>query len=302
MTFATILVPLDGSPLAERAIPFARGLALAARGRLVLLRVTSIMTESKLEARAYLDAIADRARTNEIAVEAEISVAAEEEVAQAIGRAVREQQAGLIAMSTHGRSGLGRWIYGSVADQVLRSANVPVLLVPAACQAGWPGDRVRRILLPLDGSDLATEALGPAGELADLFGAELLLLQSVELPSYTYVGPFPYPPFDLDAVLAAAQEYLETVAADLRAHGRTVAVRTAAGNPAFIVADTAREQGAEVIAMATHGRTGLARLVMGSVATGTVQRASVPLLLVHPTALDRAESSIAAQDARPAER
>ena len=83
-------------------------------------------------------------------------------------------------MSTHGHGGLGRWLYGSVADEVLRRVPVPVLLVSAVCAQTWAQDQPLRVVAPLDGSDLAEEALGPARDLAATLGNELLLLGVVE--------------------------------------------------------------------------------------------------------------------------
>ena len=148
--------------------------------------------------------------------------------------------------------------------------------------------------MPLDGSTIAEAALGPIGELAAALGAELLLTQVVELPVPMLTDGAVYvPDWDPEEALVSARQYLEDTAADLRAAGRTVRTLAVAGPPsvvsqaARVIADTAAQEGADVIAMATHGRGGLARLVMGSVATGVLQQASVPLLLVRPAAAER---------------
>jgi nucleotide-binding universal stress UspA family protein len=209
-----------------------------------------------------------------------------EEVGAGIVRTGRERGADLIAMSTHGRSGLGRWIYGSVADAVLREAEVPVLLIPAACQHRWPTARQPRILVPLDGSNLATQALGPALDLAELLGAELLLLQAI--PPIPYVEGYYYVVTDQEPELAEAQAALDGMAERLSTDRRKVSARAVLGYPITEIQRIAREEGIDLIAMATHGRGGLARVVMGSVATGTLQRAELPILLVRPTGLREA--------------
>ena len=281
----TMLVPLDGSDLAEQAVPYATRLAKAADARVILAHARNplIMTDAP----AYeLGAVAERARADGVAAETCILDVYRDEVAEVILEAAREQRADLILMSTHGRGGLGRWLYGSVADRVLRSAEMPVLLVPAACRRAWAEDRPLRILVPLDGSPLAEEALDRSAELAETLGAELFLLQVVQIPSYAMYGEaYVYQPFNEEAELANARDYLERVAERLRGDGRTVKTRAILGAPAFDVAKAARDEGVDLIAMATHGYGGLARLVMGSVATGTLQRADVPILLSRPAAV-----------------
>lgn len=298
--FSTILVPLDGSALAERVLPFAVRLARAAKAKLALVRAgvpskgyfpSPGDTGSALarQAESELLAVAETLRKDGVAVETLIYYD-DEDVARAVVQAAGEAGADLIVMSTHGRSGVGRWVYGSVADAVMRYATVPVLLVPAACDREWPVHRGLRVLVPLDGSDVSGEAIPPAVELARVLEAEILLLQVVEPPSYAYASEYPYLTFDVDAELAEARKYLEMVAAELRAGGLVVSVHVASGSPASMIASVARDRGADIIAMATHGRGGLARLVMGSVATGTVQRSSVPVLVVRPSAMRQASA------------
>jgi nucleotide-binding universal stress UspA family protein len=177
-------------------------------------------------------------------------------------------------------------VYGSVADEILRHAEVPVLLIPPTIDHVWPADRPMTILVPLDGSALAEEALASVGLLAERPGARLHLLRVVEPPSYTFYGEgYAYVPLDEAAELQGARDYLNEVAGRLVASGTSVEVEVTIGLPSAVIPRVAQEQQADVIAMATHGRGGLARLVLGSVATGTLQRAHVPLLLTRPTAL-----------------
>jgi nucleotide-binding universal stress UspA family protein len=283
MKLATILVPLDGSALAEHALPYAVHLAWAAGGRLVLIRAAQAAARD--DAEAALAATAGRLVAAGLPVESQVRVG---EAGAVILEAARTGGAGLIVMATHGRSGLGRWLYGSVADRVLRHADRPVLLVPAACERRWPPARPpgppRRLLVPLDGSGLAEEALGPAGALADALGAGLLLAQAVPFPVVSYGSNQEDAP-DVggsDAEVGAAREYLEDVATPLRAAGRDVEVRVEAGMVVPTLARLERERDVEGIAMATHGRSGLARVVLGSVATGVLQLAHVPVLTVRP--------------------
>ena len=156
----------------------------------------------------------------------------------------------------------------------MHQAEVPVLLVPATAKQTLPTDRAPRILVPLDGSPLAEEVLDRAGQLAEQLGAELHLLQVVEPPHYGYAEAFPMI-FNPEAELAEARRYLESVAGKLPAARTAPKLHTDAGNPPIQIAMVAHEHGIDLIAMATHGRGGLSRVVLGSVALGTLQRADV---------------------------
>jgi nucleotide-binding universal stress UspA family protein len=295
----TILVPLDGSTLAERVLPYAVHLGRAAGARLLLVHVTAghgdrsngplwealhEPPEATARRLAFVS-IAERLRAEGLAVE---GVVRGGEPADVILETAREQSVGLIAMATHGRGGLGRWLYGSVADQVVRRAEVPTLLVPAAAEGAWTEERPLRVLVPLDGSVLSEDALQLLADLDARLRAELLLLRVVEPvpPQVTHQAAMAARSYYQDA-LGEARRYLDRVAHRLRSQAIPVSVRTLIGPPAPAIAATAREQEIDLIAMATHGRGGMARLVMGSVATGTLQRAGLPVLVVRPPALAR---------------
>jgi len=207
----------------------------------------------------------------------------------------RSARADLVVMATHGRSGLGRWLYGSVADEVLRRASVPIFLVPPGSEVPWSADRAPRILVPLDGSQLGEAALGPAGAWATQLGSEIILVQLIPFPPYSsYADSSGYVvSLDPAAALAEAQRYLSEVAGRLRSTVKQVRVRAELGEPSVAIAQVAANEEANLIVMATHGRSGLARLVLGSVATGTLRRANVPLLLVRPTGLDMSAPQVA---------
>jgi nucleotide-binding universal stress UspA family protein len=291
----SILVPLDGSSLAERAVPYATALAGAARAKLVLMRALPIRPpgsaiDEQEGIRSELEHYADGLRATGLTVDVIVHRVYVVDVARAICAAAEERHAGLIVMSTHGRSGLDRWIYGSVADTVLRQSEIPVLLVPPPAEQPLPTDRPLRVLVPLDGSELAEEALGIAEQLAETVGAELVLLRVVEPPGYALYGDgFAYLPYDEEAELNDARAYLQAHVDRLRADGKPAAMRVVLGPPATVVTQAAQETGADLVAMATHGRGGLARLVLGSIAASTLQRATVPVLLVRPAALSQTD-------------
>jgi nucleotide-binding universal stress UspA family protein len=293
-----VLAPLDGSAFAERALPHAVALARARDSGLLLVRVlTPTPPRGKplvLEpvARAEMDSVANRLRDSGVAVNVEISTTLFGNPAEVIVQTARRENAAMIVMSTHGRSGLGRWLYGSVAEQVLRAAPIPVLLVPAISQRVWPTQRPPRLMLTLDGSTLAAEAVEPTRALAQTIGAEVSLVRVLPTVS-AEAGAFVYE--DRQAEQADAVESLENVAVTFRRAGVNITLHTPVGEPAVRIADLAREQDVDAIAMATRGRSGLSRVVLGSVATETLQRAGLPMLLVTVPKPEVATSSELAQ-------
>jgi nucleotide-binding universal stress UspA family protein len=284
----TIVVPLDGSSLAEKAVGYAERLARATSGRLVLVRVTDPVLVHE-EAVALAEADDDLARVERslrfggVPAErtARVGFAADEIVAEAA-----ECRADLIIMGTHGRSGPGRVIYGSVADRVLRNADVPVLLVPPHVPPSWPIDARLKVLVPLDGSELAEAALEPAQAWAGRLAAELLLVQVVPWPPYALVDGSELLMIDPEELHAEAEDYLVPIAARLKSGLPSVKCRVELGRPiADIIARVGAEEHVDLFAMATHARGGLAPPVLGSVATAILNQADAPVLLVRPAPL-----------------
>jgi nucleotide-binding universal stress UspA family protein len=204
-----------------------------------------------------------------------------DEAGWAILEAAREKHPDLIVMSTHGRSGLGRWLYGSVADRVLRSAEVPIILVPPGAHDDWETAQPFKIVVPVDGSAFAEEAVEPATDLARGLGAEVRLVGAVD-PPYYWVGPDAYAVYDPSAESAAARDYAESIAATMSKSGVVASVEISWGPPDRMILNAARELGAHLIVLATHGRGGLARLAMGSVTQAVLHRSAVPLMIVRP--------------------
>jgi nucleotide-binding universal stress UspA family protein len=286
--FRRILVPLDGSELAERALPFARSLAHLVGGNLILARVADgrrpfgdpvgAQIKAAAEAEAYLERLADGQRAGYVAERSLPYGDPATEIAKLAG----ERSADLIVMSTHGRSGLGRALLGSVADTLVRRTALPLLLV----RAGLPLDRwehgLRRILVPLDGSELAEAALPRVAALAQASGARVTLLQVVGPPT-PELQPYEVAvlPEDDEALAEQARRYLAGAAARLSERGVGVESEVAFGWPAERIGAAAAEHHADLIAMSTHGRGGLDRLIVGSVADRVLRRAEVPVLLVR---------------------
>jgi nucleotide-binding universal stress UspA family protein len=279
----SLLVPLDGSTLARRALPFGVALAAASKRKLHLLRVLtpqpprSEALVQETAAMQNLEQIARELRATGLEVEVETSSSIFGEVAEVIVNTAQISGVELIVMSTHGRGGLGRWVYRSVAEQVLRRATTPVFLVPALCGRTWPIDRRPRILLTSDGSQLAQLAIEPARTWAQQLGAEVVLVRAVP-PASNDAAAYIYE--DQLTERADARESLEAVASTFRQVGLEVTVLTPAGDPAICITEVAIAKDVDAIAMATHGRSGVSDVVLGSVATETLHRAAVPMFLV----------------------
>jgi nucleotide-binding universal stress UspA family protein len=294
----TILLPLDGSTLSERALPYAGALARRSGGRVVLVEAVEVHPFLGVDLSDAQIAVVDRAETNlrkaANRLDAE-GVPAEphtyyDDPVTAILDAANRHCADLIVMSTHGRSGVGRMLYGSVTDQVLRRATVPVLVVPSIVEHPWSADRPLSVLIALDGSELAEEALEAADLITAAGETQVTLLRVIEPPTYPIYGDgYAYVPFDEDGEVAAARQYLEGQVTRLRERGKHVSGKVTVGQPAGVIAALAREQHADLVVMATHGHGGLSRLLLGSVATSTLHQTTVPLLLTRPAAMRRAE-------------
>ena len=301
--FRSILVPLDGSALAEQAVPLAASIAQRARGKLHLTLVhqlgsapvdaaaaklfTSIELATRKSERAYLRGIQARLREGGTRLSSAVTLTGAP--GSELARYVREVGIDLVVMATHGRGGIRRAWLGSVADYLIRALDVPVLLVRP--REGKPAPalppRVAEILVPLDGSPLAEEALDAAAALARILDAEVALLQVV--PPVLLGTDLALPlPSTYDEELTAmgrqqAQDYLDDIVERMHAQGlRATGVAIVGWNPADAILDVARPERVAVVALATHGRGGLRRLVLGSVADKLVRGADVPVLVYRP--------------------
>lgn len=284
--FDHLLVPLDGSPEAASALPLARAVARATHGEIVLSRVvperTDAATREELaQANSYLERIAHELEADGLAVR---SIARAGNPEPAILAVARESGADLVVMATHGRTGIGRAVLGSVAEHVMTHTTIPMLLLR-------PGGKrvaaIQSILVPVDGSPGAALALKTAMALAQATKARLSLVDvAVPLPAWAYAdyGPdgtvFLSGDWDEDT-LAAAKAYLEGLAPRVRAAGIEVESFSEVGQVGETVRGIAEKQDADLIVMSTHAYTGVARAVLGSVADELVRTARRPVLVLR---------------------
>jgi nucleotide-binding universal stress UspA family protein len=285
----SILVPLDGSQFAERALAYATALSVSTSARLILMRAISD-SDTKGVAARYLFDTAEELRARGFVCE---TVTPHGSPAAWIAAEAGVGPVDLVAMTTHGRSGPNRWLCGSVAESVVASSPVPVLL-----ERAW--QPIRReplladqptLLVPLDGSALAESAIEPAAAFADDLGAELVLLRVEHLATDVlrdeYGRTIAYLDELDDRAEQLARDYLDQVAVEARKRWPGVPIHTNVrfGAPAACITEAATAAGAALVFMATHGRSGLRRAVMGSVAGEVLEHGSTPLVVIRPTAL-----------------
>jgi len=279
--FDRILVPLDGSPASNAALPLVKTLARATGGSVTLLRV-SLPGESAPDLEAGLGRIREGLASSDIQVQAAVRTG---DPADEILAEVRARDADLLVMRTHGRAGIGRAVLGSVTERVVADSGVPVVLMRA-------GERritqLRTLLVPLDGSPGGVVALGTAIGLAKATGAAMRLLQVVvPIPNYLYggavwnSGAVIDPAWD-DEALEAARSYLTGIAGRMEGLEVTHEVLVASSVPDAIV-KSAEAHSADLIVMITHALTGVARALLGSVTDAVVRSAHCPVLTIHAT-------------------
>jgi len=308
--YQRLLVPLDGSELAEVVFPYAKELAGRLNPEVILLYVCSpALHEFVPMHRAYIERAAGIIKRQ--SKEAQKSTGVQPKAkpvkvrgdlieghsAEEIIRYADENAIDLILMATHGRSGIRHWAMGNVADKVLRTSKVPVWLVRAGVPDETPYDQwpSKTILVPLDGSELAESVLPHVETLAKQRTTEPLdvsLLRVCEPPA----TPFYYTP-ELSGVSLnwgdymeqavakdkeMAQEYLAGIEKRLKDSNINAQSEVLMGKAGDAIVDYASKNPFNVIVMATHGRSGLRRWVYGSTTESVLVGVSSPILLIRP--------------------
>jgi nucleotide-binding universal stress UspA family protein len=305
--FKRILVPLDGSPLAEKCLPYAEDMAEHLGSEIMIVNVASPLERTdKPDYQAYISRTAADIeqrikKSSHIPGGEKIKVASSVintdgiliHPAEHIVSYAEKNNASLIIMATHGRTGIGRWALGSTANKVVRAAKCPVLLVRAGSAA--PKVHLAKILVPLDGSPTGEAALPYIEYLAKKFGSAVSLLGVVEtlyqvLPSaiaLNYYGGtglirVPYSTEEMKPYVATTEKYLKTVKEKLQAAGVNTTYKVDTGAPGETIIEAEKTTGATIVAMSAHGHGGLGRFDYGNVADKVLHGGTIPLLLVKP--------------------
>lgn len=293
--FDHIVVPLDGSSLSEAALAYVAPLAGRIGSRVVLLHADDDPYEDMFgmdvpvrggDARSsvsdYLQEVSGRLSSRGISCETHHE---EGTPAAVILRYIEEHDPDLVAMSTHGRSGLRRMVVGSVTSTIIPRAQIPVLVVHPREGETISDTAFENLAVPLDMSSRSEEILPVATQLAETLGVDTTILTCVPSPSQMYIGSvpevYPYPDDLMEQAQQASDEYLSGLSDALSAGGNlSVKSETLEGSPADKIVEWAQEQENCLIAMCTQGRTGLGRWVLGSVTDAVIRNGNIPVLVV----------------------
>jgi nucleotide-binding universal stress UspA family protein len=260
ITLKRVAVPLDGTAVAEHALPIADLLARYCGSQLKLLHVQADRRSNNTE--QYLAHLVWRLNRPDLAVTYEIGYG---EVAQQISELAQEYEANLIVMSTHGMPGIDRYYVGDVANKLIRILNTPVLLLRPTEKWQSRTTKFRRLLVTLDGSEAAEDVLRYTRFLARVFQSEILLLSVPEA----------------EAEKVRLTDYLETVSTALRESGYNVTARVAGSGAVRTILESCLAEEVDLIMMTTHGRGVLSREAsIGSVADRVIDAANCPVFLV----------------------
>lgn len=298
--FAHLLVPLDGSGLAETTLPYVHALARAYGdgARVTLLHLIEREAPSSVhgarhlttvpEADAYLAELAAGFRAEGIAADTHVDTNERGDTAGRIVDHAAEMGADLVVLSAHGRSGLGRWLFGSIAQKVLAVGVAPVLMVLPIAGNEPRLPTLTHILLPLDGTADAEVALPLAEQLARATGATMhlvLVVPTVGSLSGAMSSIARFSPKVTAELLESAGSdavvYLDGLAARLRAAGIAVEASIARDDPATAILNLAKRVHADLIVMASHGRAGMGGAWAGSVSNKILARSPGPFLLIR---------------------
>ncbi len=276
--YEKIVVPLDGSELAEIALPYAEELAGRLGSQITLFSVLeSAEAVEYQECQSYIEKITRDTKHNaekylEQPAGKSITVGSATRVgypADSIISYVNKGDFKLIIMATHGRSGIGRWALGSVADKVVRSTiRQPLMLIRARGTHADVQEKniLKKVLVPLDGSTRSQVVIPYIAEIASRLAAELTVLHVVSPDNQS---------------VSEAESYLKRICSLLEEEGITNAYKVRTGDAAEEIINLADELNIDMVAMSTHGRTGLSAWALGSVAQKVLMGGKTPLLLVR---------------------
>jgi len=278
--FERILLPLDGSALGEAILPQIEPILGRENSEILLLHVAQLQTaavgpqlsppafpDPVSDAQAYLSRIERRFVRQGTRARSMVDVG---QPAAVILDVAEREEVTLIAMATHGRTGLARWVFGSVSEKVLRASRVPLLLLRSFQEGGSPAPSeplaFDRVLVPI--ANFHLRILGYVREFAIHFGSKVTLMHVNE-------------PGEQNAAQEQARAEIRHVQQDLETAGIPTETRERRGDPALEILECARDERASIIAMTTHGRSGPTRWAVGSVTEKVLRAATVPMLVVR---------------------
>lgn len=297
--FKHLLVPLDGSPLAESTLPIVAALAEMLECQVTLLHVIERTPPAEIhgaphladvaQAQAYLDTAARRLPAG-ASVERHVHTEREQDVPRSISEHATELGVDLVVLCTHGRGRLRHRLLGGIAQRVAGLGPVPILLAPPTGTPPGRPFRCETMLVPLDGQPAHEQGLTPAAGLARTCHASLHLLAVVPTLgtlSGEYAAAGQVLPGATSALLELdedrAETYVTGVVARLAGTGLAVTAEVGRGDPTAMILETAQRSLADLIVLGTHGRSGLDAFWSASVAPRIAQKTQVPLLLVPVT-------------------
>lgn len=287
--YTKILVPLDGSKLGEQVLAHVRTFAEIYRIPVVLLHVNDPEVRIPFWPPSTTDEYLKQAAAKYFSPSVHTDCVQEVgKPAEVIVDRAKDDPACLIAMATHGLSGARRWLLGSVASKVARTTANPLLFIrPSDDQEPSTGIELKTVFVPLDGSALAEKVLPHVIALAKKINVEVQLVRIYSLPPDTYlVGDGVYMQTlgqQRETIQKEAETYLEGKVEELRAEGLDQVISTAiGGDPAGEIIDLAQSTPNNLIAMSSHGRSGIAQWVIGSVAEKVIHHSRDPVLVIRP--------------------
>jgi nucleotide-binding universal stress UspA family protein len=305
--YKRILVPLDGSELAERALPYVEELASHLGSEVILVNVRGPAENTdNPEHRVYLDNKVARTEQNiksspaipsgeKVKVESAIigSSGLLNHPAEEILNYAEKENISLIVMATHGRSGIKRWVLGSTADKVARASKCPVLLIRANTDVP-ESIHLDRILVTLDGSKAGEAVLYHIEHIAPKYKSEINLLNVVEPPFHIsvfqgmgYYGgsgivKVRYTEEEIKPLKVVVEKYMQKVSGKLIAKGIKTSYEVRIGSASEEIIKAEGEMHPEMVAISTHGHSGFGRWDHGSIADKVLHAGNTPLLLVRP--------------------
>ena len=297
--YTKILIPLDGSKTAEKVLPYARFVAGTLKLPIELVAVIDIvemtthisadrarhldtmMEDSVRNSEQYLKGIAGTFPTG---TKCRVEKGKAEQV---IIETAAADKGTLITMATHGRSGMNRWLLGSVTEKVLRGGTNPMLLVRATEEGKTDSAAtLKSIVVPLDGSELAEGVLPTVAELAKTLKLAVVLFRAYSIPTSAYAGGEGYYAVNYEELLTAMKEeavdYLEKKTEAVKKLGiANVSYVAKEGFAADEIISLSRKSPDNLIAMCTHGRSGVKRWMLGSVTETVVRHSADPVLVLR---------------------